>query len=57
MPLNYRMVVSGRSDFLVYTKFPEVYHAHGITTPPFSGGDRTVTGQGLNTTYSVIIIY
>lgn len=49
--LNYRMTVPVRSDFLVYLNFPEVYHVRGITTPHFSGGEGTVTGQGINTTY------
>jgi hypothetical protein len=49
--LNYRMAVSGRSDFLAYHNFPEVYHGEGITTPPFSGAERPVTGQGNSTTY------
>ncbi len=44
--LNYRTAVSAGSDFSRLMKFPEVYHAHGITTPPFSGGERPVTGQG-----------
>lgn len=34
-----------------YDNFPEVYHAHGITTPPFTGAERPVTGQGANTIY------
>lgn len=34
-----------------YDNFPEVYHAHGITTPPFTGAERRVTGQGANTIY------
>ncbi|HAE4776234.1 TPA: hypothetical protein MJA80_24720 [Klebsiella pneumoniae] len=50
-PLNYRMTVSGRSDFPAYHNFPEVYHGQGITTPPFSGGERAVAGQGINTIY------
>ncbi|AXC97971.1 TPA: hypothetical protein G8L38_003325 [Salmonella enterica] len=50
-PLNYRTTVPVRSDFLAYLNFPEVYHAHGITTPPFFGAERPVTGQGINTTY------
>ncbi|ASQ15682.1 hypothetical protein BJM06_a00031 (plasmid) [Enterobacter cloacae] len=47
--LNYRRAVSGRSDFMAYNNFPEVYHGQGITKPPFSGGERVVTGQGINT--------
>ncbi|EPL5088593.1 hypothetical protein L8T36_005455, partial [Klebsiella pneumoniae] len=49
--LNYQTTVPVGSDFPRFTKFPEVYHAHEITTPPFSGGARAVTGQGRNTTY------
>lgn len=52
-PLNYRMTVSGRSDFPTYNNFPEVYHAHGISKAAFSGGERAVTGEGRDTTYSV----
>jgi hypothetical protein len=50
-PLNYRMAVPAGSDFLHIYRFPEVYHGQGITTLPFSGGERAVTGQGINTTY------
>ncbi|KAA1059425.1 hypothetical protein D5265_021415 [Enterobacter mori] len=50
-PLNYRLTVSGRSDFLAYHNFPEVYQGGEITTPPFSGGERPVAGQGINTIY------
>ncbi|OZP61326.1 hypothetical protein EKN26_19170 [Enterobacter bugandensis] len=50
-PVNYRRTVSGRSDFPAYHNFPEMYHAHGITTPHFSGAAHPVTGQGINTTY------
>lgn len=53
--LNYRTAVSAGSDFSRLMKFPEVYHAHGITTPPFSGGERPVTGQGRDTIYSVTV--
>lgn len=49
------MVVSGRSDFLAYHNFPEVYHAHGISKAAFSGGERAVAGQGRDTTYSVAV--
>ncbi|CAM4347488.1 hypothetical protein PLGE761_23410 [Pluralibacter gergoviae] len=52
-PLNYRTAVPVRSDFPAYHNFPEVYHGHGITTAPFYGGERPVTGQGRNTIYSV----
>ncbi|STW81041.1 Uncharacterised protein [Klebsiella pneumoniae] len=53
--LNYRMTVSGRSDFPAYNNFPEVYHAHGISKAAFSGGERAVTGEGRDTTYSVTV--
>jgi len=43
-PLNYRMTVSGRSDFPAYNNFPEVYLAHGISKAAFSGGEQAVTG-------------
>lgn len=52
---NYRMAVSGRSDFLAYHNFPEVYHGQGISKAAFSGGERPVTGQGRDTTYRVTI--
>ncbi len=52
--LNYRMAVPVRSDFSRFTKFPEVYHGERISKAPFSGGERAVTGQGRDTTYSVI---
>ena len=51
--LNYRMAVSGRSDFFAYNNFPEVYHGQGISKAAFSGGERPVTGQGRDTTYRV----
>lgn len=53
--LNYRAAVRVGSDFQLFTKFPEVYHAHGITTAPFYGGEQPVTGQGRDTTYSVTV--
>lgn len=53
--LNYRTAVSAGSDFSRLMKFPEVYHAHGITTAPFQGGERPVTGQGRDTIYSVTV--
>ncbi|ALQ49648.1 hypothetical protein ATN83_p20061 (plasmid) [Raoultella ornithinolytica] len=53
--LNYRMAVSGRSDFFAYNNFPEVYHGQGISKAAFSGGERQVTGEGMDTTYSVIV--
>lgn len=43
-----------RSDFLAYNRFPEVYHARGISKAPFFGGARAVAGQGVDTTYSVM---
>jgi len=52
--LNYRMAVSGGSDFLAYHNFPEVYHGQGTSKAAFSGGERAVTGQESDTTYSVI---
>ncbi|CCI78760.1 unnamed protein product [Klebsiella pneumoniae subsp. rhinoscleromatis SB3432] len=51
---NYRTAVPSGSDFSRLEKFPEVYHGQGITTQPFSGGERAVTGEGMDTTYSVI---
>ncbi len=54
-PLNYRMTVSGRSDFLANHNFPEVYHGHGITTAPFYGGERPITGKVRDTAYSVMV--
>lgn len=54
-PLNYRTAVPAGSDFSVISRFPEVYHGEAITTPPFSGGERPVTGPGRDTTYSVTI--
>ncbi|MBE0159082.1 hypothetical protein FOT91_28335 [Klebsiella michiganensis] len=53
-PLNYRTAVPSGSDFSRITKFPEVYHAHGIIILLFSGAARRVMGQGRNTTSSVI---
>ncbi len=50
-PLNYRMTVSGRSDFLEYHNFPEVYHGHGISKAPFYHGASRLTGQRDNTIY------
>ncbi|EBH1886828.1 hypothetical protein FKD80_21070 [Salmonella enterica] len=50
-PLNYRMTVSGRSDFPAYHNFPEVYHGGEITTPAFYGGERAVAWQWGSTTY------
>ena len=51
--LNYRTAAPVRSDFFDITQFPEVYHGQGITTPPFSGAERPISGQGRDTTYSV----
>ena len=52
-PLNYRMAVPVRSDFLAYNNFPEVYHGEGISKAPKSAAARRVTGECRNTTYSV----
>ena len=41
-PLNYRMAVSGRSDFLAYSNFPEVYHGGEISKAAFSGVQHPV---------------
>nr|BBI29085.1 hypothetical protein [Klebsiella pneumoniae] len=46
---------SGGSEFLRITKFPEVYHGQGISKAAFSGGERPVTGQGRDTTSSVVV--
>ena len=48
------MAIPARSDFYVIPQFPEVYHGERISKAPFSGGERAVTGQGRDTTYSVI---
>ncbi|ENV4910674.1 hypothetical protein ACFKF9_004849, partial [Shigella sonnei] len=53
-PLNYRRAVSVRSDFPEYHNFPEVYHAEKIIISLFSAPARRITGQGDDTTYSVI---
>ncbi|MCM5280888.1 hypothetical protein MMS89_33810, partial [Escherichia coli] len=53
-PLNYRRAVSVRSDFLKYHNFPEVYHTEEIIISLFSAPARRITGQGDDTTYSVI---
>ncbi|ASQ79577.1 hypothetical protein EKN42_21540 [Enterobacter hormaechei] len=49
--VNYRKAVPVRSEFYAISQFAEVYHAQGITTLPFSGAERPVTGKGINTTY------
>ncbi|HBY0413922.1 TPA: hypothetical protein MIO27_28150 [Klebsiella pneumoniae subsp. pneumoniae] len=49
------MAVPVRSDFSHFDKFPEVYHGQGISKAAFSGGERPVTGQGRDTTYSVTV--
>lgn len=54
-PLNYRTAVPAGSDFSLLAKFPEVYHGQGISKAAFSGGERAVTGQGRDTTYSVTV--
>lgn len=46
MSLNYRVAVSGRSDFLAYHNFPEVYHGQGISKAGFSAAARRVTDWG-----------
>lgn len=48
------MTISGRSDFSVIYGFPEVYHAEEIIISLFSAPARRITGQGDDTTYSVI---
>lgn len=50
-PVNYRMTVSGRSDFLAYHNFPEVYHAREISKAAFSAAAPRVTERGKNTIY------
>ncbi|EIG95418.1 hypothetical protein EC970246_B0079 [Escherichia coli 97.0246] len=52
--LNYRRTISGRSDFSVIDGFSEVYHAEEIIISLFSAPARRITGQGDDTTYSVI---
>jgi hypothetical protein len=52
--LNYRMTVSGRSDFLAYHNFPEVYHGGEISKAAISASGHQVTRQGRDTTYSVM---
>ncbi|EPD7736244.1 hypothetical protein ACSD2E_004760, partial [Escherichia coli] len=52
--LNYWMPISGRSDFFTIHNFPEVYHAEEIIISLFSAPARRITGQGDDTTYSVI---
>lgn len=49
------MTISGSSDFSVIYWFPEVYHAEEIIISLFSAPAWRITGQGNNTTYSVII--
>lgn len=48
------MTISVRSDFSVIDGFPEVYHAEEIIISLFSAPARRITGQGDDTTYSVI---
>lgn len=45
------MAVSGRSDFLAYHNFPEVYHGGEISKAAFSAAARRVTERGKNTIY------
>ena len=40
--LNYRRTVSGRSDFLAYHNFPEVYHGGEISKAAFYGVQHPV---------------
>lgn len=47
MSLNYRVAVSGRSDFLAYNNFPEVYHGGEISKAAFSGVQHPVFRDGI----------
>jgi len=42
------------SDFYVIPQFPEVYHGQEVSEALFSAAARRVTGQGRDTTYSVV---
>nr|QIQ14865.1 hypothetical protein [Klebsiella pneumoniae] len=42
-------------ELAFFGSFPEVYHGQGISKAAFSGGERPVTGEGRDTTYSVIL--
>ncbi|HBY9619679.1 TPA: hypothetical protein MJA43_27325 [Klebsiella pneumoniae] len=50
------MAIPARSDFYVIPQFPEVYHGQEVSEALFSAAARRVTGQGRDTTYSVVII-
>ncbi|KAB5488033.1 hypothetical protein F8562_25145 [Klebsiella sp. RCJ4] len=54
--LNYRMAVSGRSDFFAYNNFPEVCHCLGKSKAAISAVEQQVTNRVRNTTYSVTVI-
>lgn len=45
------MAFIGRSDFLAYNDFPEVYHGHGISKAAISAAAHPVTEQEINTIY------
>lgn len=49
------MAIPARSDFYVIRQFPEVYHGQEVSEALFSAAARRVTGQGRDTTSSVII--
>ena len=53
--LNYLATVPSGSDFLRITMFPEVYHGQGISKAVFSAPEDRVTGQGRDTTSSVMV--
>lgn len=48
------MAIPARSDFYVIPHFPEVYHGQEVSEALFSAAARRVTGQGRDTTSSVI---
>lgn len=49
------MAIPARSDFYVIPQFPEVYHGQEVSEALFSAAARRVTGQGRDTTSSVIV--
>ena len=49
------MAIPARSDCYVIPQFPEVYHGQGVSEALFSAAARRVTGQGRDTTSSVIV--
>jgi len=49
------MAIPARSDFYVIPQFPEVYHGQEVSEALFSAAARRVTGQGRDTTSSVIL--